>query len=80
MKSLNRINPIRDYLKHSALAVAMAAGLAAPVSAEPPPPPGGVTDLVLWLDASAADTMTMDGTTVNEARRRSLVAGAGGMV
>jgi uncharacterized repeat protein (TIGR02543 family) len=33
-----------------------------------PAPPGGVTDLVLWLDASAPDTMTVAGTTVNEWR------------
>ncbi|MCX6876926.1 MAG: hypothetical protein NTW21_24395 [Verrucomicrobia bacterium] len=33
-----------------------------------PPPPGGVTGLALWLDASAPDTMTLDGSTVNEWR------------
>ena len=43
-----------------------AAVTATPVA--PPTPPGGVTDLALWLDASSPDTMTLDGTTVNEWR------------
>ncbi|MCX6878600.1 MAG: Ig-like domain repeat protein [Verrucomicrobia bacterium] len=34
MKTLNRINPIRDYLKHSALAVAMACCLASQAQAQ----------------------------------------------
>ena len=62
MKSLNIINPIRDYLKHTALAGAMAAGLAMPVTAAPPP--GGVTGLALWLDASQLTGLS-DGNTVD---------------
>ena len=57
MKTLNRINPIRDYLKHSALAVAAGA---APASAAPPV----TTNLVLALDASALTGLS-DGTQVN---------------
>ena len=69
MKTYHIMKPIRDHLKHSALALTMGAAMyfgASPANATP------VTDgLALWLDASDSSTITLDGTTVNEWRDKN---------
>ncbi|MCF7730934.1 MAG: hypothetical protein K9N23_04565, partial [Akkermansiaceae bacterium] len=69
MKTPNPDQPIRNTLKHLALALTMGAAMylgAAPASATPV-----TTGLTLHLDASDSSTMTLDGSTVNEWRDKN---------
>jgi hypothetical protein len=69
MKTPNPDNPIRNTLKHLALALTMGAAMyfgAAPANATPV-----TSGLALWLDAGDATTMTLTGSTVNEWRDKN---------
>ena len=69
MKTPKPNHPIRNALKHLALALTMGAAMyfgASPANATPV-----TTGLALWLDASASSTMTLSGSTVTEWRDKN---------
>ena len=69
MKITSTINRTRAALKRLTLGLAVSTAVVFGTGLTlGQTPPGGVTDLVLWLDASAPDTMTVVAGTVNEWR------------